>query len=181
MPFFLLAFQAAGLVVSAWNYSQQQDVIQLGRKLEDAQFQTNMEIVKTESEQASVNEMKQVRQNITSQMANNNARGNRGGSSYLGIAKSYGAFNEDERTRRMNLLAKQSELRSANIISGLHTLQSETQLGQQLTKDVLNTLPTTSAWDSLLNDQTKAAGKKAASSAAVRAPGTEFTWGITGG
>src|SRR5690606_20667456 len=82
--------------------------------------------------------------NIGSQIAIQAARGNRGGSSYSGISKSVSTFDSDERKRRMNLLAAESELRANHVLSGLHSLQSETQLGQSLTKDFLNTLQTTS-------------------------------------
>ena len=41
----------------------------------------------------------------------------------------------------MNLLTKENQLRAGNVLSGLHTLQSETKLGQSLTNQLFNTLP----------------------------------------
>lgn len=148
MSAFLLSMQAAGLVVSLFGAKSQQKTINLGRKLENAQFETNMEAVKLESAQGSLAEMKQVQQNISSQIAVNAARGNRGPSSIAGIDETVGVFKEDERNRRMNLLAKESELRAGNILSGLHTSQSETQLGQSLLKDAFNTLSVSSLLNS---------------------------------
>jgi hypothetical protein len=144
MTAFLLAMQAAGLVSSVFGAKSQEKYIKLGRKLEQEQYTTNLEAIRLQSADASLDEMKQLRQNIGSQIAIQAARGNRGGSSYSGISKSVNTFDNDERKRRMNLLAAESELRANHVLSGLHSLQSETQLGQSLTKDFLNTLQTTS-------------------------------------
>lgn len=171
MSAFLLSMQAAGLVTSLFGYKSQKQTIDMGRKLEQEQFSTNMQALRLESAQASLSEMKQVRQNIGSQIAINSARGNRGGSSYLSIAESSSNFENDERRRRMNLLAKESSLRSANILSGLHTTQSETQLGQNLLKDVFNTLPISAGIDSLFNN------KKKSSNNATSNTGGNFSWG----
>lgn len=145
MTAFLLSMQAAGLVSSIFGAHSQDKFIKLGRKLEQEQYTTNLAAIKLQSAEASLDEMKELRQNIGSQIAIQTARGNRGGSVFsAGTAKSEEAFNSDERTRRMNLLAKESELRANHVLSGLHSLQSESQLGQSLTKDILNSVQTTS-------------------------------------
>ncbi len=144
MTAFLLSMQAAGLVSSIFGARSQDKYIKLGRKLEQAQYSTNLEAIKLQSAEASLDEMKQLRQNIGTQIVTQAARGNRGGSSYAGINESAKNFDSDERTRRMNLLAKESELRANHVLSGLHTLESETQLGQSLTSTFLNSMQTTS-------------------------------------
>ncbi len=144
MSAFLLAMQAAGLVTSTYAARSQQKYIKIGRQLEQEQFSTNLEAIRLQSAESSLDEMKQLRQNIGSQIAVQAARGNRGGSSYSGINESSSNFSSDERTRRINLMAQESQLRANNVLSGLHTLQSETQLGQSLTSTVLNSLQTTS-------------------------------------
>ncbi len=169
---FLLAWQAAGLVTSLFAAKSQYKTIETGRRLEQEQFSTNMEALKLQSAEASLDEMKQVRQNIGSQIVTNAARGNRGGSSYWGIEQSSTSLAKDERTRRMNLLAKESELRSSHILSGLHTNQSETQLGQSLMKDIFNTIPISSGLDTLFNS-----GKKKAGNTATGNTGGNFSWG----
>ena len=174
MSAFLLAMQAAGLVTSFFGAKSQAKTIALGRKLENAQFETNMEAIRLESAQSSVEELKQVRQNVSSQIAINAARGNRGASSVAGIDESTQAFAQDERTRRMNLLARESELRASHILSGLHTSQSESQLGQSLFKEVFNTLPVTSLLTPNSNKQTV----KRASSIAGTAVVKSFNWGV---
>jgi len=171
MSAFLLSMQAAGLVTSFFGAKSQQKTIELGRKLENAQFSTNMEAIKLESAQGSLAEMKDVRQNISSQIAVNAARGNRGASSVAGINETAHNFADDERTRRMNLLAKESELRAGHILSGLHTAQSETQLGQSLLKDIFNTIPITS----LLPPTEK---KTSTNNAGANSGAKSFNWGV---
>jgi hypothetical protein len=145
MTAFLLSMQAAGMVTSIFSTHSKEKFIKLGRTLEQEQYSTNLEAIKLQSAESSLGEMKELRQNIGSQIAIQTARGNRGGSVFsAGTAKSESAFNSDERTRRMNLLAKESELRANHVLSGLHSLQSETQLGQSLTKDLFNSIQTTS-------------------------------------
>ena len=149
----LLAFQAAGLVTDYRATKSSQKLIQQGRALEQASIDTNLEAIRLESSEASLAEMKQLRQNLGTQMAMQAARGNApgAGSSVTMANASIGAFNTDERKRRMNLLAKEANLRASNILSGLHSLQSETQLGQALTSRIINTLPVSSAADSFRN------------------------------
>src|SRR6185503_461650 len=144
MSAFLLSMQAAGLVSSIFGSKSQEKYIKLGRELEQNQYSANLEAIRLQSAESSLDEMKQLRQNIGTQIANNAAKGNRGGTSYTGIQKSSTNFNKDERSRRMNLLAKESELRANHVLSGLHSLQSETQLGQSLTSTVLSSIQTTS-------------------------------------
>lgn len=144
MTAFLLAMQAAGLVTSIFSAHNQDKYIQLGKKLEQEQYTTNLQAVKLKSADESLTEMKQLRHNIGSQIVMQAARGNRGGSSYAGINKASNTFESDERKRRMNLLAAESDLRANHVLSGLHTLQSETQLGQNLLKTTLDTIQTTS-------------------------------------
>ena len=171
MTAFLLSMQAAGLVTSFFGAKSQNESIALGRRLENAQFLTNMEAIKLQSAQGSLAEMKDVRQNISSQIAVNAARGNRGASSVAGINETSRNFADDERTRRMNLLAKESELRAGNILSGLHTTQAETQLGQSLLKDAFNTIPVTS----LLTQKDK---KASTNNAGANSGAKAFNWGM---
>jgi hypothetical protein len=140
---FLLGMQAAGSIVDWKNTKNQQKLIGMGRELEKASIETNLEAIKLESAEASLAEMKELRQNIGTQIATQAARGTSSGAgSALTLQqKSVASFNQDERTRRMNLLSKEGQLRAQNVLSGLHTLQSETQLGQNLTKRIFDNIP----------------------------------------
>lgn len=145
----LLAFQAAGMVIDYRNTRSNQKLIKQGRMLETAAIETNLEAVRLESNEASLAEMKELRENLGTQIAMQAARGNAAGAgnSLTMQAQSIGIFNTDERTRRMNLLAKEANLRASNILSGLHSLQSETQLGQAMTSRFINTVGSTQMTD----------------------------------
>lgn len=171
MTAFLLSMQAAGLVTSIFGARSQDKYIKIGRKLEQEQFETNLQALKLQSAEASLDEMKQLRQNIGTQIVSQAAKGNRGAVSYAGINQSSNAFDSDERTRRMNLLAKESELRANHVLSGLHSLQAETQLGQSITSTFLNSLQTTT----LLNPQWF--NKKAGPSKNEWVNPDNFSWG----
>jgi hypothetical protein len=64
------------------------------------------------------------------------------------------------------LLSKEAQLRANNVLSGLHTAQSETQLGQSITSEIFNTLPVSSLFD-------YAFGKKKSN-----ASESSFSWGV---
>lgn len=173
MTAFLFAMQAAGLVTSFWNANSQEKYIKLGRKLEQEQYSTNLKALQVQSAESSLDEMKVLRQNIGSQIAIQAARGNRGGSSYAGINKASNTFEDDERKRRMNLMSAESELRANHVLSGLHSLQSETQLGQSLTSTVLNSVQTTS----LLKPEWFQSKGKSASATNQWVNPDNFSWG----
>lgn len=146
---FMLSMQAAGMVMDFQNTKNNMKLVTMGRQLEKAAIDSNLEAIRVESNQASLDEMVQLRQNLGSQIVNQAARGTQTG---VGTAQtlsqsSVNNFNADEKTRRMNLLVKEANLRASDVLSGLHTLQSETQLGQAQTSRLFNTLPISSAYD----------------------------------
>ena len=154
---FLLAMSAAGTGISLYNNSKSQDLIKQGRALENAAFETNLEAIRAEAAQSSLESIQALRKNVSSQIVINAARGvaSGGGSAAANINESESAYNKDEQTRRMNLLAKENQLRANNILSGLHTLTSETQMGQTLTSQIFNMIPVSS-----LAEKFKEIGKK---------------------
>lgn len=140
---FLFAMQAAGLVTSIFGAKAQQKYIKLGRKLEQEQFETNLEAVRLQSSAESLDQLKALKYNIGAQTVMSAARGNKNGNAW-GITQSTNSYNNDERKRRLNLMANESQLRAGNVLSNLNSLKSETQLGQQTLEKVFNTIPTTS-------------------------------------
>jgi hypothetical protein len=146
---FLLSMQAGGLITNFAQQKNQKKLIAAGRQLEQASFETNMEAIKLESNEASLNELKQLRQNIGTQIAANAAKGtdSGAGSALFATEKSKSNFLSDERVRRFNLLAKEANLRANKVLSGLHSLESETQLGRNLTSTLLNQMPISSTVD----------------------------------
>ena len=140
---FLLAMQAAGAIYNVNEAKGQKKMIQMGRQLEQAQFESNLEAARLEASESSLAELQQLRQNIGNQIAINAARGtsSANGSAAVSMQNSERTYAKDEKARRMNLLTKENQLRAGNVLSGLHTLQSETKLGQSLTNQIFNTLP----------------------------------------
>jgi len=151
---FLIAMRAAGAIYSIKQAKQQKKMIQMGRDLEQASFEQNMAAVRAQYSQASLDEMRALRENVSQQIVMNAAKGvaSGAGSAATNIQKSESIAAQDEKTRRLNLLIKENELRAANVLSGLHTLQSETKLGQSLTNQIFNNLPISSAGNFFKNE-----------------------------
>lgn len=145
----LLAMQAAGMVVDYMGKSQQIAMGRIGTQMEQASINANIELTRAQSAEASVANMKSLRQTMGAQAAYMAARGTRSnaGSAAVLSSESIGNFNSDERTRRMNLLSREAELRAGNVMSGMHQLSSETQLGQSLSKRFFEGLPISGAFD----------------------------------
>lgn len=147
MTAFLLSMQAAGMITSLWENKSKSQQIQQGRALEKAAIDANLESLNYEAAQQSVDSIRQLRQNVGAQIVMQAARGNASTETTVGLSNSsVHAFNQDEQTRRMNLLAKEANLRASNVLSGLHTLQSETQLGRNTLK-LFEAFPASSAFD----------------------------------
>lgn len=146
---FLLSMSAAGALFNISQAKQSQKLIQQGRDLEQAAFETNFEALRTQSAESSLEAMQSLRENVSNQIAINAARGvsSGAGSAQANIQASERTFGKDEQSRRINLLSKENELRAANVLSGLHTLQSETELGQSLTSKIFNAIPVSSLID----------------------------------
>ena len=140
---FLLSMMAAGAIVPLVQGHQSQGLIKLGRQLEQSSIDTNLEALRTQSAESSLASIQSLRENVATQIVTSAARGvaSGGGSAQGAIQKAEGNFGRDEKTRRLNLLMKENELRAANVLSGIHTLTSETQLGQSLTNQIFNNLP----------------------------------------
>ena len=154
---FLLSMSAAGAIVSITQANSNQKLIKMGRQLEQSAIDTNLEALRTQTSESSLEALQALRENVSNQISLNAARGvsSGGGSASAAISASEAAFGQDEKTRRLNLLVKENELRAAGVLSGLHTLTSETKVGQSLTNQIFNNLPISS-----LVDKFKTKGEK---------------------
>lgn len=144
MTAFLMSMQAAGLVTSVYSAGRRSEMIQIGRTLQKEELDTNLKALRLQFSESSLEAMKKLRADMGSQIAINAAKGRRGGSSQASINRSFSNFQQDERARRINLLARESSLRASNILSGLHTAESESELGRSLTKSLFDTVRTSS-------------------------------------
>lgn len=143
---FLLAMQAAGMIIDWYGSQQQKEIGRMGTRLEQAGIENAIQANRLEAEDASLKAMQNLRKNLGTQAAILAARGTFGGAgSALAIrTESIGNFNSDERTRRINTLGKETNLRAQNLMSSLHQLTYETQLGQQMRQRAFNSLPASS-------------------------------------
>ena len=168
---FLMAMQAAGVAINIFGMNDQQKMTQMGRDLEHAGIEANIELARAQAADESLEAMKNLRQNLGSQIAMNAARGTASnvGSAFFISQHSIGDFNRDERTRRLNLLSREASLRASDVLSGLHVLKSETEMGQALTSKLFDMLPASSAFNFGRTAKLKSQTNKIASSAATRA------------
>ena len=136
---FYIALQAAGSIVS-WNDSKKRvDMMRQGNDVDNAATQRNIEALGLQAAEDSYNEMRQLQQNLSTQLAVQAARGTGGGGSAASLASSsVRSVAKDESKRRMNLLAKQTDLRAGQALSGLELLSSETKLGQAQNKSIFD-------------------------------------------
>lgn len=136
---FLISLQAAGSLVS-WNDSKKRmDMMRYGNAVDNAATQRNIEALGVQAAEDSFQEMRQLQQNLSTQLAVQAARGTGGGGSAAALAAdSVRSVGRDESKRRMNLLAKQTDLRAGKALSGLELLSSETKLGQAHNKSLFD-------------------------------------------
>lgn len=134
---FLYAMQAAGAIQ---RYSQ----IRQSQKLENAQFNANLESLRLTAAQESLAEANQLRQNIGSQIAWNAAHGGGGGSITNSIGQSVSAYQQDERIRAINLLAQENQLKGQNLLSMLDAKNKKRKIVEGFAKNVVNTVNTSS-------------------------------------
>ena len=136
---FLVSMQAAGVVTSVWEGKSASRQIQQGRALEKAGIEMNMAANNYEFQESSLASMKQLRANLGTQAVMNAARGNAAGTEGTAVQtqKSISSAQGDIEAKRMRMLAREAELRASNVLSGLHTLKSETELGRKLASPLL--------------------------------------------
>lgn len=142
---FLLSLQASGMVVDWLGKNEQVRLGKMGSDIEQEGINANIQSARLESEQSSLDAMKQLRMNMGTQAAILAARGTRAGAGSAASAtnQSISNFNADERTRRMNLLSKEGALRAQRTISQLHEDTNKSTQWNSFRSNVMKTLPTT--------------------------------------
>lgn len=152
MPFaLLLAMQAAGMVVDYLGTKNQQDFADMGAKVQQAGIEANIYQTRLESEDASLQALKGLRQNLSAQAAVFAARGGR--PTIGALTQSVGEFKADERMRRMNLIGKENELKAGGTISKLNQAGANTKMWQSFSQRSLNRFPSSKAgWEQGIKD-----------------------------
>lgn len=142
MTAFLIAMQAAGVVTDWYATQNQKEIGRMGTRIEQASIDSAIEGNRLNAADESLKAMQDLRKNLGSQIATQAARGTSSGAgSALTLQNNaVSTFNSDERVRRMNTLGKELNLRAQNLMSGVHQLTYETQLGQSLGKRTFDTI-----------------------------------------
>jgi hypothetical protein len=146
---FLLSLQAAGMIVDWFGKRNQIEMARMGEKITQAGIESNIEMTRLESEDASLQNMKNLRLNLGAQAAWNAARGTRSGAgSALALtSESIANFKADERARVINTNAKIAGLKAGIAMSKLHQGASEARIWNEFSQSVINKIPTSpSAW-----------------------------------
>lgn len=149
MFYLLAAMQAAGMIVDFLGTKNQNDMMNMGMKVQQAGIEANIYQTRLESEDASLQAMKQLRQTMGSQIAIMAARGTStaGGSAVSLLNESLANFNSDERIRKLNLLGRENQLRAGSAMSRLQYSSDTSKLWQSFASRTFNKFPTSvSGW-----------------------------------
>jgi len=138
----LLSMQAGGMVVDWLGKQEQIRMGKMGAKLEQAGINQNIQLARLQSEDESLNAMRDLRKNLGTQAAMLAARGVRGGSSIFVTNESISNFNADERIRKINLMSNEAGLRAGKLLSSFHQKTYSNATRGEFFKNVFNKLPT---------------------------------------
>jgi len=138
----MMAFQASGAVINYYQNVESKRMIEIGRRLEQSAFETNLEAIRLQAAEGSLESMQKLRQTIGSQIAVQAARGTRTGvGSSLAVQQaSFQGFSEDERIRKLNLLMKETSLRSGHTMSELSAIQKKSEINKQFFNEMFQTV-----------------------------------------
>lgn len=139
----LLAMQASGMITDYFGAKSEANMMKLGIKVQRAGIEANIAQLKLETEDQSLQAIKQLRQSLGSQIAIMAARGTStaGGSSVSLLNESVNNFNTDERIRRLNALGKENQLRAGNASSILQYNSDVSKLWQGFSSRTVNRFP----------------------------------------
>lgn len=139
----MMGMMAGGGFLDYFATEAQKEFGRLGEKLNQAQIDLNLDATRLAYEQSSLQSMQQLRAALGSQVAMQAARGtdsSQGSALFVGL-ESETNWAADERIRKLNLQSQEASLRASGVLSSFHQMQSETQMGQQLTQRLFNTIP----------------------------------------
>lgn len=141
---FLLALQASGMVVDWMAKNEQVRLGKMGAQVEQAGIVSNIASSRLETEEASLQSLKQLRMNLGTQAALYAARGIRPGTStpVLTANTSVGNFNADEQIRKINQRSNEAAMNAGLTLSKLHEKTASNNIWNDFTKNVINTTPT---------------------------------------
>jgi hypothetical protein len=145
----LLAMQAAGMITDFFGTKSQDELMKMGMKVQQAGIESELATTRLESQNASLESVKQLRQTLGSQIASMTARGTSvgAGSGLSLLNESVSNFNSDERIRKLNLLGKENQLSARSAMSKLQYSSESSKLWQGFASRTLKMFPSSySGW-----------------------------------
>jgi len=141
---FLLAMQAAGMVVDWLGTQNQAEIAEEGLRQQKQAILSGIRMNRLSYEEESLQAMVKLRQNLGTQAAALAARGTRGnaGNSILMTQESIGNYNADERIRKINELSKEANLWVGMQTAELHQKAFSTELRNKFIGRTLERIPT---------------------------------------
>jgi hypothetical protein len=149
MFYLLLAMQAAGMITDYFGTKNQDQLMKMGMKVQQAGIEANLYQTRLEAQDASLQAMKELRQTMGSQIAVMAARGTStaAGSAVSLLNQNIANFNSDEKIRRMNLLGRENQLKGQSTLSMLQYQGDSSKLWQSFAQRTFNKFPTSvSGW-----------------------------------
>jgi hypothetical protein len=140
----LLAMQAAGMIVDYLGTRNQQKLADMGAKIQQAGIESNIEQSRLETEDATLQSLKSLRQTLGSQIALFAARGTStgAGSAVSMMQEALGEYSDDERTRRLNQRGRENALKANMTISKLNQQGANSKLWSGFAQRTLEKIPT---------------------------------------
>ena len=141
---FLLALQAGGMVVDYLGKSEQVRLGRMAEQIEQAGIEANIQQARLETEDQSLQALIELRKNLGTQAAVAAARGVSvaAGSSIVARQESLSTAGSDERMRRLNLMARETQLKSQMTLSKLHQQTNANNQWNTFRQNVLSRFPT---------------------------------------
>lgn len=159
----LLAMQAAGMITDFLGVQNQDRLMEMGMKVQQAGIESELAMTRLEAQDQSLQAMKQLRQTMGTQIATMAARGTAAGagSAFVLLQDSLANFNADEKIRKLNLLGKENQLRAGKAISRLNYMGDSSKLWQGFAQRTFNRFPTSvSGWQGMFQGGGAAAGSQ---------------------
>lgn len=151
----MLAMQAAGMITDFFGARNQADLQRMGMKVQQAGIEANIYQSRLETEEQSLNNMKNLRQTVGSQIAAFAARGTAlgAGTAVSLLNESQSNFNADERVRKLNAMGKENQLRAGKVNSFLNYQSENSKLWQGFASRTFNKFPSSvSGWKQGISD-----------------------------
>lgn len=148
----LLAMQAAGMVVDWLGSEDQAEKAEEAAEMQRIGIEANIRQNRIETEDSSLQALKNLRKNLGSQAALFAARGTKqgAGTAMTFMSQSISNFNSDERLRRINLFNTETALNVGMNISHLNQEANNSKIWQGFAQRSFNRIPTNpKTWDQI--------------------------------